>query len=299
MTATLNFERTLGLGTALVTPFDDNLEVDYPSLKALVERQIRHGVNFLVALGSTGEPSSLTADEKERVLATVLDEAQGRVPVVVGVGGNNTARVIDEIRRLPEGVAGILSVVPAYNKPSQNGIYQHFAAIAQATSLPIILYNVPGRTGANMTAATTLRLAKDFENIKAVKEASGNMGQVMAILEGACDDFQLLSGDDNLTLAMIAMGATGAISVASNAAPKECLQIVQDALRGSVATARKTHYRLMCFVDSLFEDGNPAGIKAALSVMRMCKNTLRLPLVPVQEPTYEKIRSYILKKRVL
>ena len=271
-----------GTGIALVTPFTPNHEVDYPALKRLVNHCIDGGVEFLVALGTTAETATLTADEKQRVVAAVCDAAAGRVPVVQGVGGNDSAKVAAELKAgLPLGISGVLSVSPYYNKPTQEGIYRHFIHISAATDLPIILYNVPGRTGSNMAAETTLRIAREVPHAVAIKEASGNLEQAMTIVLGAPEGFDVLSGDDNLTLPLVACGAHGVISVSGQAFPKTFSQMVRDARGGRMDEARDGHYAMLNFTQQLFAEGNPGGIKSALAHLGIIHPALRLPLWPV------------------
>ena len=273
-----------GTGIALVTPFTLDNEVDYPALKRLVDHCIEGGVEFLVALGTTAETATLTADEKQRVVAAVCDAAAGRVPVVQGVGGNDSAKVAAELKAgLPLGISGVLSVSPYYNKPTQEGIYRHFIHISAATDLPIILYNVPGRTGSNMAAETTLRIAHEVPHAVAIKEASGNLEQAMTIVLGAPEGFDVLSGDDNLTLPLVACGAHGVISVSGQAFPKTFSQMVRDARAGNMDAAQVGHYAMLRFTQQLFQEGNPGGIKSALSHLGIIENSLRLPLWPISE----------------
>jgi 4-hydroxy-tetrahydrodipicolinate synthase len=271
-----------GTGIALVTPFTLQNEVDYPALNRLVNHCIDGGVEFLVALGTTAETATLTADEKQRVVAAVCDAAAGRVPVVQGVGGNDSAKVAAELKAgLRQGISGVLSVSPYYNKPTQEGIYRHFIHISAATDLPIILYNVPGRTGSNMAAETTLRIANEVPHAVAIKEASGNLEQAMAIVLGAPEGFDVLSGDDNLTLPLLACGAHGVISVSGQAFPKTFSQMVRDARVGRMDAARDGHYAMLNFTQQLFAEGNPGGIKSALAHLGIINPALRLPLWPV------------------
>jgi len=279
-----------GTGVALVTPFTKNGNVDFKSLTKLVEHVIAQGVDYLVALGTTAETPTLSADEKKEVLRSVLSHAQGRVPVVCGMGGNNTQEVLDAIESYPlEGVAALLSVAPYYNKPSQEGIYQHFKKIAGATKLPIILYNVPGRTVTNILPQTALRIANDCPNVLAIKEASGNLSQCMEMVTGKPQGFVVLSGDDNLVLPQIAIGMEGVISVAANCFTREFTSMVNAALRGDFIEARELHYRLLPGIDLLFAEGNPTGVKYVLSEMGIIKNSLRLPLVPASQNLRERI----------
>jgi len=283
-------DRFRGLGVALVTPFRPNGQIDYAGLEKLIEHQIVGGVDYLVAMGTTGESVTLTKDEKHQLLAQVIGTVHNRVPVVLGVGGNNTAEVIETLQGFDmDGVDAILSVSPYYNKPTQEGIYQHYKAIAQASMRPIILYNVPGRTGSNVTAETTLRLAKDFSNIIAIKEASANLDQIGMILKYRPKDFMVISGDDALTLPIIALGGDGVISVVGNALPEEFSSLVQAALKGDLHTARREHLRLIEVIHLLFVEGNPGGIKNVLKVLGICGDTMRLPLVNVSESTAKKL----------
>jgi 4-hydroxy-tetrahydrodipicolinate synthase len=271
-----------GTGIALVTPFTLQNEVDYPALKRLVNHCIDGGVDFLVALGTTAETATLTADEKQRVVAAVCYAAAGRVPVVQGVGGNDSAKVAAELKAgLRQGISGVLSVSPYYNKPTQEGIYRHFIHVSAATDLPIILYNVPGRTGSNMAAETTLRIANEVPHAVAIKEASGNLEQAMTIVLGAPEGFDVLSGDDNLTLPLVACGAHGVISVSGQAFPKTFSQMVRDARIGRMDAARDGHYAMLNFTQQLFAEGNPGGIKSALAHLGIINPALRLPLWPV------------------
>jgi 4-hydroxy-tetrahydrodipicolinate synthase len=283
-------QRFHGLGVALITPFRSNGQIDYAALEKLIEHQITGGVDYVVSMGTTGESVTLSSTEKKELLAQTITFVRNRVPVVVGIGGNNTAEVLQAMGELDmDGVDAILSVSPYYNKPTQEGIYQHYKAIAQVALRPIILYNVPGRTGSNMAADTTLRLAKDFKNIIAIKEASANLDQMGRILKHKPKDFMLISGDDALTLPIIAMGGVGVISVVGNALPREFGTLVHAALKGDLATARREHLRLIEVIDLLFAEGNPGGIKETLKVLGICGNTLRLPLVNVSEATAKKL----------
>lgn len=283
-------ERFRGLGVALVTPFRDNGQIDYAGLEKLIEHQVTGGVDYVVTMGTTGESVTLTKAEKKQLLAETIAFVRNRIPVVLGVGGNNTAEVIEALDGFEmDGVDAILSVSPYYNKPTQEGIYQHYKAIAQVCLRPIILYNVPGRTGSNMTAETTVRLARDFSNIIAIKEASANLDQMGAILKHKPADFMLISGDDTLTLPVIAIGGVGVISVAGNALPEECSRLVNAALHGDLVTAREEHLRLLEVINLLFAEGNPGGIKHALKVLGICGDTMRLPLVNISEATAKKL----------
>lgn len=283
-----------GTGVALVTPFNADGSVDYNALEKLVNHVIAGGVNYLVALGTTSEAPTMNAIERKQVLAFIIEKCNKRVPVVCGIGGNNTAEVVENLKEYDlTNVDGILTVVPYYNKPTQEGLYQHFKAIAQATIKPIILYNVPGRTVTNMLPATTLRLANEFKHIVAVKEASGNMSQCMDLVQGKPAHFAILSGDDDLVLPQIAIGMEGVISVAANCFTKDFTTLVNDALAGNYTNAQKLHYKLLEGIRLLFVEGNPAGVKCVLKHMSICGDTVRLPLVNVSEDTNKKIRQYI------
>ena len=283
-----------GMGIALVTPFKADGSVDYEALVKLVEYQVQNGTDYLVVLGTTAETPTLTETEKAEIKRLVVTQVRRRVPVVLGVGGNCTRAVVDTLRQADlQDVDAILSVVPYYNKPSQEGIFRHYEAIAEATTRPVILYNVPGRTGTNMTAETTLRLARTFRNIVAVKEASGNIKQMNDIIKNKPADFQVISGDDGITYPLIALGAVGVISVIGNAFPREFSRMVRLALEGDYVNARVIHSRFMELFDLLFVDGNPAGVKSMLNMMGFIENRLRLPLVPTRLTTYEKIREIL------
>jgi 4-hydroxy-tetrahydrodipicolinate synthase len=271
-----------GAGVALVTPFLADMSIDYPALRKLVREQIAGGTNFLVVQGTTGESPTLTSDEKQKVLETVQEENNGVLPIVYGVGGNNTLAVAEAFSKIPAGVDGILSVAPYYNKPIQHGFVAHYKAIAQATDLPIIMYNVPGRTGSNMLAETALELA-EVKNIVAMKEASGNMEQIMEIIRCKPADFLVLSGDDALTMPLIAAGADGVISVVANSFPKQFSQMVAASLNGDLATARKLHYDLLPITKLFFTEGNPGGVKIALEELGWMAPHMRLPLVQVSD----------------
>ena len=289
-----------GMGVALITPFNEDETIDFPALARLVEYQIQNGIDYLVVLGTTAETPTLTEEEKARVRSFVIEKVAGRVPIVLGMGGNNTRAIVDSLKTQNfDGVDAILSVVPYYNKPSQEGIYQHYKAIAQATKLPVILYNVPGRTGVNMTAGTTLRLARDFDNIVAIKEASGNITQMDDIIKNKPADFMVISGDDGITFPLITLGAVGVISVIGNAFPREFSRMVRLALNGDYASALTIHHRFTELFSLLFVDGNPAGVKCLLHAMGYIQNQLRLPLVPTRITTYEKIRDVLQKLNIV
>lgn len=283
-----------GMGVALITPFRHDKSIDYDALARLLEYQIKNGVDYLVVLGTTAETATLTAEEKAGVRNYVAQRVAGRVPLVIGIGGNNTTALVDELRTTDlSAFSAVLSVVPYYNKPSQEGIYRHYEAIANASPLPVILYNVPGRTGVNMTAETTLRLAADFPNIVGIKEASGNFSQIDEIIKRKHDDFMVISGDDGITFPLITLGAVGVISVIGNAFPREFSRMVRLALEGDYQRALSIHHRFTELFSLLFVDGNPAGVKCLLHAMGYIDNALRLPLVPTRITTYEKIRQVL------
>ena len=285
-----------GLGIALITPFCEDGSVDYKSFVRLMEYQLDNGADFFCILATTGETPCLTKDEKQKIKDLVVSTVNGRVPILMGCGGNNTAAVVEELKTGDfRGIDGVLSVCPYYNKPSQEGLYQHFKAIAAATSLPVVLYNVPGRTGVNLKAETTVRLARDCENIVAVKEASGSLEQVDEIIKNKPKDYAVISGDDALTFPMISCGAEGVISVIGNALPKEFSRMIRLEFKGEYEGARKIHHRFTELFSLLFVDGNPAGVKAMLHEMGFIENVLRLPLVPTRISTLQKM-SEILKE---
>lgn len=285
-----------GVGVALITPFNENGSIDFESLIKVVNFNIDNGVDYLVALGTTAETATLTNEQKHEVLECVISANKGRKKVIVGIGGNSTAEVCSQISELSyEGVSAILSVTPYYNKPTQEGLYQHYKAVSNASKLPIILYNVPGRTGVNMTATTTLRLAHEFDNIVAIKDASGDFGQAAYILRNRPEGFKFLSGDDNIAVALISQGGDGVISVAANAFPLKFSQMIHNALDGDFKGAQKGLYELLEVTDLLFAEGNPAGVKAALASKGIIKNFLRLPLVSSSEELYNKIENQIKK----
>ena len=285
-----------GLGIALITPFKEDGSVDYDALKRLVQYQLDNGADFFCILATTGETPTLTAEEKKRIKDLVVEVVKGKVPIAIGCGGFNTAAVVEELKTGDfKGIDGILSVCPYYNKPSQEGLYQHFKTIAAATELPVILYNVPGRTGVNMTAETTVRLARDCRNIVAIKEASGKLEQVDEIIKNKPRDFDVISGDDALTFPMVSCGAVGVISVIGNALPKEFSKMIRLQMRGEYDPARKIHHRFIDLFSLLFVDGNPAGVKAMLHEMGFIENVLRLPLVPMRIQNIQRM-SDILKE---
>ena len=279
-----------GLGIALVTPFASDGSVDYDVLKNLLDYQLKNGADFFCILATTGETPTLTKDEKQKIKELVVEKVGDKVPILIGCGGNNTADVVNELQTADfSGIDGILSVCPYYNKPSQEGLCQHFKAIAGATNMPVVLYNVPGRTGVNLKAETTVRLARDCENIVAIKEASGSLEQVDEIIKNKPDGFDVISGDDALTFPMIACGAAGVISVIGNALPKEFSRMIRLEMKGEIESARKIHHKFTDLFNLLFVDGNPAGVKAMLHEMGMIENVLRLPLVPTRLTTMQKI----------
>lgn len=279
-----------GLGVAMVTPFDNTGRIDLESLKRLTDYLITEGADYLVVQGTTGESPALSTNEKQLVLETVQEVNNGQKPIVFGVGGNHTATVVKQLSQLDNSrVDGILSVSPYYNKPGQSGIYEHYKAVACATDLPVILYNVPGRSASNLQAETTLRLARDFENIVGVKEASGDLDQIMTIIRDRPKDFLVISGDDALTLPMISCGADGVISVLGNCMPRDFGSMVHLAIKGKMDEARKLHYKLLEITRLLFKEGNPAGVKEVLRYLNISENHIRLPLMPVTPQTSAQI----------
>jgi len=288
-------EKFTGTGVALVTPFNADKSVDYKSLTKLVKHVIKGKADYVVVLGTTGESVTLTKHEKEKIVSHVVKDVLGRVPVVLGLGGNNTMDILEALSKTSDFkyIDGLLSVSPYYNKPNQRGIYEHYKAISENSPLPVILYNVPGRTGSNMAAETTLKLASDCKNIVAIKEASGNMEQCMKIIKHKPKDFILISGDDMLTLPLVACGAKGVISVVANAFPKDFSEMTRQMMWGNISAAQKLHYKLTDITEQLFADGNPAGIKASLEIMGICQSHLRLPLVNVNAETQNKLEVLI------
>ena len=283
-----------GLGIALITPFKTDGSIDFEALDRLVEYQIKGGADFLCIMGTTAETPTLSRDEKRLLKERLVGRVAGRVPLLMGCGGNNTAAIVDELQTEDwMGIDGVLSVCPYYNKPSQEGLYQHFATIAKASPLPVVLYNVPGRTGVNMNAETTLRLARDFENIVAIKEASGFIPQMDDIIKNKPQGFDVISGDDGITFPLITLGAVGVISVIGNALPAEFSRMVRLALNGEYSTSLSIHHKFTELFKLLFVDGNPAGVKAMLSEMGLIENVLRLPLVPTRLTTMEKISQIV------
>lgn len=287
-----------GMGVALVTPFKEDKTIDFDALDRLLDSLVEAKVDYIVVLGTTGETPALFADERQQIKDRVRQRVAGRIPLVLGVGGNNTMALVEELRNGDfQGFKAVLSVVPFYNKPSQEGIYQHYKAIAQASPLPVILYNVPGRTGVNMTAETTLRIARDCYNVIGVKEASGNFVQIEEIIKNKPDSFQVISGDDGITYPLMTLGAVGVISVIGNALPKEFGRMVRLCLDHRFDEALKIHFKFTELFNLMFVDGNPAGVKCALNALGMISNELRLPLVPTRLSTNEKIHSLIAELR--
>ena len=281
----------IGTGVALITPFNDDYSVDYQSLKNIVDYTLQNGADFLVALGTTSEAPTMNAEEKAQVVKTIVETTNGRCPILLGMGGNNTSALIDSIRTQDfKGIDGILSVVPYYNKPNQRGMKAHFQHVADVSPVPVVLYNVPGRVGVNLQAATTVELAK-HPNIIAVKEASGNLQQIMEILRDKPKDFRVYSGDDSITQPLMALGAEGVISVAANGYPKPFCKMVHKMLEGKTDEALKLHYKMLRMNGLIFADGNPAGIKALMAHIGLCKNVLRLPLVPASDTVRQDIEN--------
>ena len=283
-----------GTGVAIVTPFKNDSSIDFAALGRVVNHVINGGVNYIVVMGTTGESSTLTKDEKKAILSYVAEVTDNRVPIVTGIGGNNTQEVINCVRHSNlTGVDGILSVAPYYNKPNQRGLIQHFKAIATCSPIPVILYNVPGRTCSNITSETCIELANECENIVGIKEASGDIAQIMRIIKAKPDNFSVISGDDLMTIPIIAAGGSGVISVLANAFPVATSDLVSNALKSNFKSAREIQLRFLEMIELLFMDGNPAGVKAMLSIMNICQNTLRLPLVPVNRTIYTRIQKAI------
>lgn len=284
-------QRFHGTGVAMVTPFDEQGNVDTDNLSRLVEFLIAGGVEYLVVLGTTGETATLDHTEKQFIFSHVAGVNAGRLPLVAGIGGNDTRSVIADLQGFDlKGYDGVLSVSPYYNKPSQEGLFRHYKAVAESSPLPVIMYNVPGRTGMNVSAETTIRIARECPNIFATKEASGNMDQIMRILRDKPDGFDVISGDDALTLPMVALGATGVISVVANAYPRIFSDMVRDCLRGDFTSALPVHHRLLEVVETLFAEGSPAGVKAYMQELGLCADHVRLPVVPVSEALLVRIR---------
>ena len=287
-----------GTGVALITPFKKDFSVDVEALERIVNYQVDGGINYLVVLGTTAEAATLTKDEKELVIKTVLKANAGRLPVVLGVGGNNTAEVVEELKtRDLSAFVAVLSVSPYYNKPTQEGIYQHFKAVAQASPVPVILYNVPGRTASNMLPATVARLANDFTNVVAIKEAAGDIVQAMKLIQLCPKDFLVISGDDMITLPMVLAGGAGVISVIGEGFPREFSDMVRLGLEKKADEAYKLHYKLADSIDMIFEQGNPAGIKSVFKHLGLCEDTVRLPLVTVNEDLAGRLGDFVKKIR--
>ncbi|MEI9956027.1 MAG: 4-hydroxy-tetrahydrodipicolinate synthase [Ferruginibacter sp.] len=290
----MNLRTTLrGTGVALVTPFKTNTEIDFDALGKLIDFNIDNGVEYVITLGTTGETPTLSKKEQIDIINYTYEKVKGRVPVVVGIGGNSTKDVIENLTTYPlEKATAVLSSSPYYNKPSQEGIYQHYKALAAASPKPILLYNVPGRTGSNMTAETTLRLAKE-KNIAGMKEASGNMVQCMHILRDRPEDFLVVSGDDHIAMPLVACGMDGVISVIANCFPKDFSEMMRLSLKGDFAAARPLHYKCLEAIDLLFAENNPAGVKAFLFELGIIENVLRLPAVPLSEGIHQKVKAYL------
>ena len=283
-----------GTGVAIITPFKKNTDVDFDALSKVIDYVIDNGVEYIVTLGTTGETPTLSKKERSEVAAFTSQKINGRVPLVLGIGGNNTIEVIDQFSNFDlKNVTAILSSSPSYNKPSQEGIFQHYKALSEAATLPVIIYNVPGRTGSNILAETTIRLAKECENIQGIKEASGNMIQGMYLLKNRPDNFLVVSGEDHISLPLIACGANGVISVAANSFPKDFSDMVRFALKNDFAKAQALHYKLLPAYDLLFVENNPAGVKAFLHELKLIENELRLPLVPLSSTFHEKVKNFL------
>ncbi len=283
-----------GTGVAIVTPFKNDSSIDFSATGRILNHVIKGGVNYIIAMGTTGEASTLTKDEKQALISHVVEIVDKRIPVVIGLGGNNTQEIINCIRQMDlEGVDAILSVAPYYNKPNQRGLFQHFKEIATCSPVPVIIYNVPGRTCSNIASETCIELAHECDNIVGVKEASGDLAQIMRIIKGKPENFLVISGDDMLTIPIVAAGGSGVISVLANAYPAECSELVNNALKNNFRAAREIHFRFMESIELLFSDGNPAGIKAFLSTMGLCQNNLRLPLVPVNKTVLTRIQKAV------
>ncbi|MFN5182534.1 MAG: 4-hydroxy-tetrahydrodipicolinate synthase [Bacteroidota bacterium] len=283
-----------GTGVALITPFLKNGKIDYNSLSKLIKHLTKGKIEYLVLMGTTGESVTLSKEEKKELKSFVIKENAGKLPLVIGIGGNNTQELIEQLKdENLDGFDAILSVSPYYNKPSQEGIYQHYKALAKVSPLPIILYNVPGRTSSNITAKTTLRLAKDFKNIIAIKEASGHLEQCMEIIKNKPENFLVISGDDNLTLPLMACGADGVISVAAHLFPKDFSDMVRSSANGKMSEAKKLHYKQFEITQQLFADGNPGGVKYGLNCLGICESYVRLPLVEPNKDVKSKLKSLI------
>lgn len=277
-----------------MTPFKNDSSIDFMAMGRVINHVISGGVNYIVLMGTTGESATLTKDEKQALISYVAEVIDKRVPLVIGIGGNNTQEVINSIKHFDlSPVDGILSVAPYYNKPGQRGLIEHFKAISSCSPLPVILYNVPGRTSVNISADTCLQLAHDCENIVGIKEASGDMNQILKILRGKPDNFSVISGDDMMSIPIIAAGGSGVISVLANAFPAQCCELVNNALKNNFKTAREIQYKIIELIDLCFIEGNPSGVKAMMHTMNLCQNNLRLPLVPVSRATYTRIQKAV------
>ncbi|MGJ5642092.1 4-hydroxy-tetrahydrodipicolinate synthase [Formosa sp. S-31] len=286
--------KLMGTGVALVTPFKNDLSVDHDALTNIVNFNIENGTNYLVIMGTTGESVTVTKEEKQAIIATVSAANNGRVPMVLGIGGNNTAQVVEEIKNTDlSAFEAILSVSPYYSKPTQEGVYQHFKAVAEACPVSVILYNVPGRTASNMLPETTLRLANDFKNIVAVKEAGNNIGQYLKLLKNKPEDFLIISGDDDLALGVVLAGGAGVISVIGQAIPAQFSKMIQLGLEGKAKEAYAIHYTLMDVIGYIFEENNPAGIKAVFEALGLCNASVRLPLVEATSGLKDKIKAFV------
>jgi 4-hydroxy-tetrahydrodipicolinate synthase len=287
-------KRFKGAGVAIVTPFKNDSSIDFSALGRVINHVIDGGINYIVVLGTTGESVTLSKDEKQAVISYAREAVDGRVPIVIGIGGNNTQDVVNSIRQADlSGIDAVLSVAPYYNKPTQRGLFQHFKTISTWSPVPVIMYNVPGRTGCNISADTCLELAQSCENITGIKEASGDLTQIMKIIRGKPEKFDVISGDDMLTIPVIAAGGIGVISVLANAFPAACAELAGNALKNNFKTARELQFRYLNLIELLFTEGNPAGVKAMLNVLNICHNNLRLPLVPVSRTTMTRIQKAI------
>ena len=289
-------EQLRGTGVALITPFHPDFSIDYNALEKVIDFVIKGGVEYIVSLGTTGESPTISREEKKEIIKFTYDKVGGRVPVVIGIGGNDTRELIGDLKNFPlSKAAAVLSASPYYSKPSQEGLFQHYKALAEASPKPILLYNVPGRTGRNLTAATTIRLAKEVKNIAGIKEASGDMAQCMEILRDAPADFAVVSGDDALALPQIACGMTGVISVAANGFPRTFTDMVRESLKGNFKGAKTLNDRLIAGYELMFAENNPAGVKAAMAEQGLIGNYLRLPLVPLSKGLHTKMKEYVSK----
>ncbi len=289
----MNEKKFYGTAIAIITPFKDDLSIDFDSLNNLIEYYLKNGINYFIVLGTTGENATLSPEEKDKILDFIVEKINGRAPIVAGFGGNNTQSIISKLKKRNfKNIDAILSVAPYYNKPNQRGLIEHYTAIADNSPVPVILYNVPGRTAVNISAQTTLELAQ-HQNIIAIKEASGNFGQIMQIIKNKPDDFLVISGDDALTFPMMSLGAAGVISVVAMAKPRLMSNMVKYCLENDFEKARKLHYEILNLANTIFEDGNPAGIKAALYMQNQIKYNLRLPLVKVNDNVYKNIEKLL------